>query len=383
MKKSNITPPKKKTTDESKMVMKPWDVIQGKYKFNIYQKRMELYIVNEAQAALQGERHIAGRKIPSNGLHPTVEIPLNLILQDEDESNYAIVKKSAKAMVAKAIEYTDAEGTYKVISPIISVEMPRYSSTMKVEVHREMWNAILDYRQGWRKFDINAALSLKSVYSIKLYELISLHTNELKYSVDDLKDFFGVKEKYKNTFDFIRRVLDPVKKELDESSPWTFDYEIYRAGNSKKSKIIGFSIKPHANGNRAIEAERKELTRQIHLSSFVPDYQVRRYLLDSIGYTREELCGKEFKELLAIACMVIPDIIDVLALLKAKSRDKNNPKGWIRNALNGKVADYFKSINKPNPLEKSAEAQTRPQSPTLPLDFDSISSNLADNFNFK
>ena len=176
MKKDNASKPKKKTSDNSKMVMKPRDIILGKYKFNIYQKRMELYIVNEAQTALQGERNIAGRKIPADGMHPVVEIPLNLILQDEDESNYSIVKKSAKAMTGKVIEYTDADGTWTVISPVISVKIPRYSPTMFVEVHREMWNAILDYRKGWRKFDINAALSLKSVYSIKLYELISLHT---------------------------------------------------------------------------------------------------------------------------------------------------------------------------------------------------------------
>lgn len=381
MKKDHTNTPEKESSNDSKMVMKPRDIILGKYKFNIYQKRMELYIVNEAQAAIQGERNIAGRKIPSDGLHPTIEIPLNLILQDEDESNYSIVKKSAKAMTGKVIEYTDADGTWTVISPIISVKIPRYSPTMHVEVHREMWNAILDYRQGWRKFDINAALSLKSVYSIKLYELISLHTEELKYSVSDFKDFFGVGDKYKDTFDFIRRVIDPVKKELDESSPWTFDYEIYRAGKSDRSKIIGFSIRPHANGDRALESERKELTKQIHLSAFIPDYQVRKYLLDSIGFTRAELCGEKNKRLLAIACEVIPDLIDVLSLLKAKSREKNDPKGWIIGALQGKVADYFKSINKPNPLKGETVPST--QVPTLSLDFDNIANGIANKFKIK
>lgn len=367
---------KKKNSDESKMIMKPWDLIQSKYKFNIYQKRMELYIVNEAQSAIQGERHIAGRKIPSNGLHPIVEIPLSLILQDEDESNYSIVKKSAKAMTGKVIEYTDADGTWTVISPIISVKIPRYSPTMYVEVHREMWNAILDYRQGWRKFDINTALSLKSVYSIKLYEFISLHTDTKYFSVDDLKDFFGVKEKYKQTNDFIRFVLEPVKKELDESSPWSFDYTINRAGESDRSKITGFAIKPYSNGARAIESERTELTKQIHLSAFVPDHQVRKYLLDSIGFTKAELCGQKNKRLLAVACKVIPDMIDVLTQLRAKSREKNDPKGWIIGALQGKVDDYFKSIKKSNPLKVKPESGLNQTRQTLPLDLDDIASGF-------
>lgn len=376
MKTDKSKTPKKKNSDDSKMAMKPLDLIQSKYKFNIYQKRMELYIVNEAQSAIQGERHIAGRKIPANGLHPIVEIPLNLILQDEDESNYSIVKKSAKAMVGKVIEYTDADGTYTVISPIIGVKIPRYSPAMYVEVHREMWNAILDYRQGWRKFDINTALSLKSVYSIKLYEFISLHTDIRRFSVDDLKDFFGVKEKYKQTNDFIRFVLEPVKKELDESSPWSFNYEIFRAGNSERSKITGFAIKPYPNGARTIDSERKELAKQIHLSSFVPDLQVRKYLLDSIGFTKAELCGQKNKRLLTVACKVIPDMIDVLAVLKAKSREKNDPKGWIIGSLQGKVDDYFKSIKKPNPLKDNIEAERHQTQQSIPLNLDDIASRF-------
>lgn len=382
--KTDKPPSKKKTTsNDSKMVMKPLRMVEAKYKFNIYQKRMELYIINEAQSAIQGERDIAGRKIPSDGMHPIVKIPLNIILQDEDESNYAIVKKSAKAMTGKIIEYTDANGTYKVISPIITVEIPRYSPTMSVEIHRDMWNAILDYRKGWRKFDITAALSLKSVYSIKLYEFISLHTDHRPFSVDNLKDFFGVKDKYTATKDFIRRVLDPVKRELDESSPWSFDYETHRAGR----KIIGFTIKPYPNGARSIEIDRKESMKKIHLSAFVPDYQVRKYLLDSIGYTKEELCGEKNKELLAVACKVIPNMIDVLAQLKGKSREKNDPKGWIIGALKGKVDDYFKSINKPNPLKKGTDKDNapaqQPQAPTIPFDFDNIAENMASKMSFK
>ena len=35
-----------------------------------------------------------------------------------------------------------------------------------------------------------------------------------------------------------------------------------------------------------------------------------------------------------------------LALLKGKSRDKNNPKGWIIRALEGKVKDLLEKIEK-------------------------------------
>lgn len=386
------------------MVMKPWDVVEAKYKFNIYQKRIELCIVDTAQVALRGERHIAGRKLSSSDLHPVVEIPLNLILQDEDESNYSIVKRSAKAMTGKVIEYTNAAGTWIVFSPIVSVSIPRYSTSMFVEVHRDMWNALLDYRRGWRKFDVNAALTLKSVYSIKLYELISLHNDERHFSVDELKEFFGVKDKYKEPKDFIRRVLDPVKKELDEASPWSFNYTINRAGTSKQSKIIGFTIQPYPNGAKADAVERKEAINKLNLSAFVPDRLIRSYLLDNIGYTSKELLGKN-KELLGVACKVIPDLISVLELLKGKARaagckTDDDFKAYIIKALDGKVNDYFKSIDQPNPLKPAKGGKAAPsnppaakeanpsvsqavnQQPTLP-GFDDIAADLASRFDAK
>ena len=36
----------------------------------------------------------------------------------------------------------------------------------------------------------------------------------------------------------------------------------------------------------------------------------------------------------------ITDLIRELAILNGKSREKNNPKGWIINALKGKIKEY-------------------------------------------
>ena len=46
------------------------------------------------------------------------------------------------------------------------------------------------------------------------------------------------------------------------------------------------------------------------------------------------------------ASELLPDLLSELALLKGKSRDKNNPKGWIIRALEGKVKDLLEKIEK-------------------------------------
>ena len=61
------------------------------------------------------------------------------------------------------------------------------------------------------------------------------------------------------------------------------------------------------------------------------------YLRYSCGFTSEEI--NRNKETFITAQEKITDLIGELALLNGKSREKNNPKGWIINALKGKIKD--------------------------------------------
>lgn len=44
------------------------------------------------------------------------------------------------------------------------------------------------------------------------------------------------------------------------------------------------------------------------------------------------------------ASELLPDILNELAILKGKSRDKINPKGWIIRSLDGKVRDFLENL---------------------------------------
>ena len=41
---------------------------------------------------------------------------------------------------------------------------------------------------------------------------------------------FSIENKYQDTNNFIKRVVDSAKKELDEKSPYTFHYEKIKTG---------------------------------------------------------------------------------------------------------------------------------------------------------
>ena len=176
------------------------------------------------------------------------------------------------------------------------------------------------------------AIALKSVYAIRFYELFSGKTEPIIYPVAKLKEMFAIKDKYKQINDFVRKVIEPAKRELDAAAPYSFDFE--------PIKFTPLHYPQRENE----DAEVRDLQRKLSLSWDIRDRHVRDYLKNSIGFTEVEI--KNNIEVFRRASELLPDLLSELALLKGKSRDKNNPKGWIIRALEGKVKDLLEKIEK-------------------------------------
>ena len=143
---------------------------------------------------IDGVRHIAGQRFKiEEGEFPIISVPIDLILQDDDSSNIFAVRKAAKDFIGRVIRYQAADGSWVVFSPIITATIPRYGSVVQLQVHKLFWEAILDYRSGYRKLDVKRAIALKSVYAIRFYELFSGKTEPIIYPVAKLKEMFAIR----------------------------------------------------------------------------------------------------------------------------------------------------------------------------------------------
>lgn len=338
-------PAKKKKKSASKtaprMVLQGYDFTTARYRCNLYQKRMLISVVGAAQGIIAGERNIAGRNIKvEEGDYPIISIPLSVILQDEESSNIFAVRNAAKELIKRVVEYQTVDGNWIAFAPFITANVPRYGSELKLQVHKLFWEAILDYRSGYRKFDAKQALALRSVYAIRFYELFSGKKDPIVYTIDKLKDMFDIKDKYSLTADFVRYVLEPAKRELDSSSPWSFNFEPVK----ESRKIVAFRFTPvHYSSRDCTESTERDLLRRTALSWDIADRNVRNYLKESMGFTEVEI--KNNIEVFRRAAELLPDPLGTLADLKGRSRDKDNPKGWIIRSLEGKVRDMLDKID--------------------------------------
>jgi len=226
---------------KNKDVIQSYKLTTARNNIGLYGQRLLLRLVEFANStgAIEGQNFTnveESRPIQMMeelfGEFRNLTMPATAILGTKEE--YTKLHKDLVACMHHIIEYKDEDGAL-VAFPLLS-----YAKSGKrgitVSVREELWQAMLDFSEGFRKFELKSALAFKSTYSLRLYLLMSGQTNPLTYSISQLKDMFGLieknpdgsvkKEKYKRAPDFIDNVIEPAKRELDACSPYTFEYEL-------------------------------------------------------------------------------------------------------------------------------------------------------------
>ena len=168
---------------------------------------------------------------------------------------------------------------------------------------------------------------------MRMYELMSGQKRPLDFTFEDLKLRFGVKDKYKLVGHFKTRVLDIAKKELDESSPYSFNYIEIKEGR----KVVGFKFFPTFHPDKQdpelLQVEmRSKLSASIQISQ-----EAYSYLRYSFEFKAEEI-SKNKKTIIEWE-KKIPDFIGFLSSLVGPSRTAKNRIGYVINAIKKKTAE--------------------------------------------
>lgn len=284
------------------------------------------------------------------GQHKTIVMPATAIMGKSAE--YTKLHQDIKACITRVVEYVDSDGDW-VAFPLLTFAKCGKDG-IKVQVRQELWDAFLNFSKGFRKFEINVALSFKSVYSLRLYQLISGQTEPLTYSISDLKKMFGlikkdakgnIQEKYKNrTTDFIKYVIEPAKTELDRCSPYTFKY--YSLTSKKRAKgraaITAIQFIPIKQSKfRDSDLEANDLT-SIHSGAF-GDFgltvEQKEILINKFGLTDKGIRNNhKLWEALIKNGIDITKELDNLSVRVANQRP-NNPAGYVIKSFYGILKD--------------------------------------------
>jgi hypothetical protein len=316
----------------NKDLIQSYVVTTARYEFSIYEKRILYRIIETCQHVLEGKKLTNGFSIePDLFKNMRFKMPISYFLNGEKDKNHARIKTALKSLRNKTFEY-ETNLKWKVIGIIEKPEVDKYKEHVEFEVSKEVYEAILNFNKGFRKFELKIAMKFKSVYSMRFYELFSHQKKPVEYSVDTLKFMFQVQDKYKLTADFIKYVIKPAKKELDVCSPYSFNFTVQKTGR----KITSILFEPvHIPKNIDDDLERKRLTKHVDISWDLP-VNITNYLQENYFFTIKEI--KNNIQIFSHANKKIPDLLVLLANSKRIAFEKNNPKGWLIGLLKKKIS---------------------------------------------
>jgi len=147
----------------------------------------------------------------------------------------------------KSFEIINEEGDWLAISLVNFIEHKKGKNYIEMEVSRKLMPHLVQLSHKFTAYSLTVALSFKSTYTTRFYELCQMWRSKgyFFYSLEELREKFGLENNYKKFNDFKTNVLDKAKDELyqsfisDESlkSEVYFDWSIKTKGGKKGNRV--------------------------------------------------------------------------------------------------------------------------------------------------
>ncbi|MCA4808108.1 replication initiation protein [Myroides odoratimimus] len=332
----------------NKEVLQSYILTTAKYDYSVYEKRILYRIIELNQNLMEGKK-LNSKYAVNPTLHRSFEyiMPYSAFLTDEDkDKNHKRIKEAFLTLSQKIIEYEN-DVVYKCAGIVFNVKLEKRQDVISFYVADWIYNALMDFSKGYRKYELATAMSFQSEYSMRFYELFSNQAKPINYGIDTLKEMFGISDKYVGRpSDFIKRVVIPAKKELDELSPYTFIYKELKTGR----KITSLQFIPIYQASKEDAILKSKQIGQKISTGFYLDATDKEYLIAQYGFTDKEiknnsdLFEKLYKELEQ------GELIDKLSELRRKAGESHNPKGYViaslRQLLEDKETARTEQINR-------------------------------------
>ncbi len=295
--KENFTPV---TQRDDRELVQSYTFTFTKQNLNVWEKRILYHIIYDNKVQEYVREKIKEGKSKNDKMilftgTTSYKIPLNRI--SNDSGDYKRIKTAFSELAKKGFEYTDKNGIWRQRSFIAFPTIDPYEGCAYFVVHNDLIDIVGDIQRGYRQFNFFIAISLESSCAMRLYEMFSRQDGSnpkdttngyIKRDLNELKELLGLSGKYKKPIMFVRRVLDPAKKELDEKANYSFTYKLEKSFGSRKNDIIQFHVY-HIPENEQHNEELLENKAKADMKQYIRISKTLWNTLLEIGFTEHEI----------------------------------------------------------------------------------------------
>lgn len=335
-------------------VMQPWSITRIKGDFTMCERRILLKVIEVCQQYMDKTwregRALEGRQVFGNdeielvntvfaGNIPAITFPIIDLLKDGSEKNYDWVKKGIKKLTQRSFEIPgDNNWDYRVASLFQRGMSDKGKGKIGVLLSYDLWNEILTF-DHYKVFNISVAISFKTVYAERLFELLSSNKIEhIKFSVQHIREMFNLVGKYSRERDFRKRVLDSAAEEMqsNEKCDFYFTYTIVDG-------IVEFTIvnKEKSKAEQKALEDKTKLLDSITLTDAVLNALPHFLKIDT---NRSDIIEKlkliQYGMGVAGAVDLIKETSEKVMLAKQKGNIQSSPEAYFLGILNKEFEAY-------------------------------------------
>jgi plasmid replication initiation protein len=142
------------------------------------------------------------------------------------------IKRNIKAMQETSITFIDEkEDTIEGMSLLPRYKIIHGKSKIEIDLYGRIAKMIIDVKSNYTFINTKTLMNLKSKHSLRLLPVLNMIAGfdedvakRKRYDLVAINDLFGTK--YKRLVDIERKILAPIKEELDQNSELSFLHEI-------------------------------------------------------------------------------------------------------------------------------------------------------------
>lgn len=303
-------------------------------RLSLYEQRILTKIVEHGQSVIQGLSVQQYKYITNPFDNEKITIPIRYILTDGSK-DYKKVIDACKALMSRKFEfYEPSTKTYYADTIIHNVIHVSGTGKVSFQVSRVLYDVMFNFSLGYKAYDLEEALTLPTPYAVRMYVLLNGQIKPLTWSVEQLKEMFGVADKYTQTADFIKKVIEPARIALVNHRCNGFTYCRVFDGN-KVTHLRFFPVKVE----KKEEVMYSDLTRE----QLVQRKAIEIMLANDCFFTWKEIGANKttitrFSSLLGA--------VDSMMSIVQRAKRKRMDKGYIVNAMKDEVKNADARIRK-------------------------------------
>ena len=253
---------KKKIKSGIALIKKSNDLIEARYKFDVWETRFFLTVlskIHKDDEEFETYRVYYKDIIKTFGLKAT--------------SSYELLRNAARSLMDKkvTVDYEEnghkREKIYHLIRHIDLLKEGRVGASdleqqeyVDVVIESQMRPLLLHLQKNFTAYDLRNIVNL-GVYPVRVYELLKQYESigHRSLFIDDMKKMFNLSEEYPKFSNFYQKVIDPAVKEINKHT----DLKVLKVDKIKNGKkVVALEFFFALKAEEEIKNIRKELPKK-------------------------------------------------------------------------------------------------------------------------